>query len=420
MPADGFRTGRLNGADDVARVLRAAAARHAAEIRDCLVLNPVENFPFPEDLAIVSGPLHGLYNSDKPRSREQRVATDHQFAGRADIERDCRIAHSAWATALGGADATLRVLSGLHAHVVLFMSIARPGQRVLLLPVRAGGHVSERQILERLGLEVVEMVPDDARMCVDMDATLALYDQTRPDFVVVDRSEGLVVEDFSPLTGGSAVTVFDASQYLTHVLTDDHPNPFAAGFDLVVSTVHKNFPGPQKALLATRDVDETWRLLLSGLSMYVSNMHVASTYAATLTLGRAEWLAEYSKRMLACAVQLEELLVELEVPAVSRPRDRLPTHHVWIREGSREKAFATFEAFEQCGILTNYRKLPYGLGHGVRLGLSAATRMGLQERDVPELAQLLAYIRHRGPTPGIMSAARAFNRRIWEQGAAER
>ena len=50
----------------------------------------------------------------------------------------------------------------------------------------------------------------------------------------------------------SATSVFDASQYLVNVIVGDHPNPFDYGFDLVVSSVHKNFPGPQKALLATR------------------------------------------------------------------------------------------------------------------------------------------------------------------------
>ena len=75
----------------------------------------------------------------------------------------------------------------------------------------------------------------------------------------------------------------------------------------------------QKALLAARVADDVWRLLLQGVSTYVSNMHVASTYAATLTLGRADWLAMYSKRMLTCAPLLEARLAERGVPVVRRP-----------------------------------------------------------------------------------------------------
>lgn len=386
-------------------------------MRSSLILNPVENFPFPEDIVVASGALHGLYNSDKVRTREQRLLTDHQFAGRAAIERDTRRAYSAWAAALGAEDATLRLLSGLNAHAVLFMSIARPGQRVLLLPVEGGGHLSGRQILERLGLDVLDMVVDDDNMCVDMARTLALCAAEPPDFVFVDRSEGLVVEDFSELTRLDGLAVFDGSQYLTNIITGDHPNPFAAGFDLVVSSLHKNFPGPQKALLATRASDATWRRLLSGVSTYVSNMHVASTYAATLTLARSEWLASYSRTMLTCAALLEEELIENGVPAVARPADRLPTHHVWIRERSRERAFETFEALERCGILTNYRKLPYSLGFGVRLGLSAAVRIGLAAEDVPRLAELIADIRRDGPTAALRRVSRAFGEEVWGRAA---
>ena len=106
------------------------------------------------------------------------------------------------------------------------------------------------------------------------------------------------------------------------------------------------------------------------------------------------------------------------MPAVERPRDRVPTHHVWIREGSRDRAFATFEALERCGLLTNYRKLPYSLGFGLRLGLSAAVRIGLQESDVPRLAELIATIRRQGPTDMLERASPAFNEAIWQQGEA--
>ena len=133
---------RLSEAEDAAPALRASLANQEAILRSTLVLNPVENFPFPSDLAVAAGTLHGLYNTDKLRSRIEKIETDMQFAGRTAIARDTRMAYSAWATALGAADATLRLLSGLHAHSVLFMSIARPGQRVLQLPVEAGGHVA--------------------------------------------------------------------------------------------------------------------------------------------------------------------------------------------------------------------------------------------------------------------------------------
>ncbi|MHB8466238.1 MAG: PLP-dependent aminotransferase family protein [Acidimicrobiales bacterium] len=405
--------------DSLASELRASLIEQRRLLRSTLVLNPVENFPFADDIAVASGPLHGLYNSDKVRSREQRIEADHLFAGRQAIERDSRKIYAAWADAVRAEDATLRLLSGLHAHIVLFMSVARAGETVLLLPVEAGGHMSGRQILERLGLNVIEMAVNDAAMCVDVQKTVDLCERYKPAFVFVDRSEGLVVENFAPVLPEDSFRIFDGSQYLSNIIVGDHPDPFEAGFDLLVATVHKNFPGPQKAMFATKRVDDTWREVLRGVSTYVSNMHVASTYAAGLSLTRSNWIKAYSTRMLTCAVRLEVELAENGVPVVRRPTDKVPTHHVWIREATRSRAFETFEALEQCQVLTNYRKLPYSLGVGLRLGLNAAARLGLEEADIPRLASLIASIRRDGPSPALRAEAKTFSEMIWdrEQGA---
>jgi len=404
--------------ESLAARLRASLADQERVLRSSLILNPVENVPLAADIEVVAGPLHGLYNTDKVRARDERAATDHQFAGRAAVEFDSRLVYSAWADALGAEDATLRLLSGLHAHTVLFMAMARPGDTVLLLPVEAGGHLSGRAIVERLGLVVVDMVVNDDEMAVDIEATLDRCGDDPPDFVFVDRSEGLVFEDFSRFTDlAGSRTIFDASQYLTNIVCGDHPNPFGWDFDLMVGSVHKNFPGPQKALLATRRRDELWQRILSGASSFVSNMHSASTYAAGLTLARTEWLEQYSRRILACAVKLEEELLDRGVPAVRRPRDLPPTHHVWIIERDRNRAFETFEELERCLIMTNFRRLPYSLGHGLRLGTTAAVRLGMTEEDVPRLAELITDIRRCGATPALRREARSFNEEIWAREA---
>lgn len=402
---------------DLAANLRASLVRQEELLRSSLVLNPVENFPFAEDLAPVAGPLHGLYNSDKTRTRDQRVQTPIQFSGRQAIEADSRAIYEAWAQALDAADATLRLLSGLHAHIVLFMAMAQPRQSILLLPVEAGGHLSGKAIVERLGLTVLDMAVDDDQMCVDIEVTLDRHIDTPPDFLFVDRSEGLVFEDFSKLAAFTGShRIFDASQYLANIIAGDHPNPFHWGFDTMVASVHKNFPGPQKALLATRTKDSTWQEILGNVSAYVSNMHAMSTYAAGLTLAKTEWLSEYSQRMLAVAVRLDAELHEQGVPVVRRREDLPPTHHIWIREASRDQAFTTYERLEECLILTNFRKLPYSLGYGVRLGVNAAARLGMTEDDVPELAELIAEIRHRGATPALRQKAASFNHAIWSRG----
>lgn len=393
--------------------LSQSIARQEAVFDSSLILNPVENIPFRQDIAHASGFMHGLYNTDKIRSNEQKFGTFHQFAGRDRIAYDTRTIYTQWAKQLKAADVSMRLLSGLHAHTVMFMALAEPGQKVLLLPEIAGGHMSTKAILERLGLEVIDMAVDYEGQCIDIPATLQLIDEHQPDFLFSDRSEGLTYEEFHILTDHfTGVSVFDGSQYLSNILAGDHANPFDMGFDIFISTLHKNFPGPQKALVATAEKSEPWKRLLSGISTYVSNMHNYGTYAAGFGLERKAWLYRYSSLILENAITLEDHLYERGVYVVRRRRDASPTHHLWLKAPTRELAFKHFKDLEFCRLLTNYRKLPYQLGFGLRLGLNASTRSGLRPENTPELAELISEIVKKGASLPLRQACRRFIKRI--------
>jgi glycine hydroxymethyltransferase len=276
------------------------------------------------------------------------------------------------------------------------MSIADIGQKVLALPEKAGGHVASYSILKRLGLQVRDIPFDCKEMKVDRAKCIEEIECFQPDFIFVDRSEGLVYEDFTWLgqyqTPFPCYKIFDASQYLTNIICHDYTSPFEMGFDLILSTLHKNLPGPQRALVCAKEANETWSRLRSGISTYVSNMHVFSIYSAGLLLKDYEKLKLLSRNMLDNAYLLEKELLAQNIPVVTRNSSQKspPTHHCWIGPLSKHDAFNLYTTLEKLGILTNYRLLPYDIGYGLRLGLSGATNSGLRTVHIPELAEIIA------------------------------
>lgn len=360
---------------------------------DSLILNPVENIPFPDVLSPSVSFMHGLYNTDTIRTQTQKFDSKLQFSGRERVTDDIKDIYEMWAKLLGADALSMRLLSGLHAHIVLFMGISEIGDKVLYLPEKAGGHTSGKAILERLGLDIMEIPYDSVNYRVDKERCLALIKSFNPDIIFVDRSEGLVYEDFTWLGQScSCCKIFDASQYLTNIICNDYNNPFNMGFDLIISTLHKNFPGPQRALICSKHDNELWRRLRSKISCYVSNMHFYTIYSAGLVLEHMDELISLSKNMLGNAVLLENELASAGVPVISRHSSdsEPPTHHCWIKPESREKAFELYLTLEQIGLLANYRLLPYDIGYGLRLGLSGATRSGLQASDIPCLVELIS------------------------------
>ena len=390
------------------------------QFHDTLILNPVENIPDKFILEPCASFLHGLYNTDTKRSPDQKIESKIQFAGRDQITDDINNIYSMWNELLDGEAISMRLLSGLHAHIVLFMSISEIGHKVLALPEKAGGHVSSYAIMKRLGLQVHSIPYDSEHLRVDREKCLEEIDNFKPNIIFIDRSEGLTYEDFTWLgqykTDYPCYKIFDASQYLTNIICHDYINPFDMGFDLILSTMHKNLPGPQRALVCAKKADAMWQRLRSGISTYVSNMHVFSIYSAGLLLSEYDNLKILSHNMLENACILERELDRCHVPVISRITDAFspPTHHCWIGPMSKQDAFNLYSILEKIGLLTNYRLLPYDIGYGLRLGLSGATKSGLTKQHIPRLAELISIAYSKGYSDALVQECVALIREIKE------
>lgn len=363
-------------------------------LANSIVLTPVDSLPPCLDDRDHTAFLHGLYLTDKDRDQEALKSAPILFGGREQATKDLSRIHDLIADELGAAAGSLRVLSGLHAHMVTFMSISKAGQSVMLLPVQAGGHFNTHGILQRLGLRTVDLPIDHNSLCIDRPATLRLIRSEQPDFVFIDRSEGLRYEDFEfigQLKGPR--TIFDASHYLPQILTGRYANPLTWGFDLMLFSLHKSFPGPQKAGVVSREDDGLWSDLLNGLSTFVSSSHAEDSYLLALTLLRREWLEIYTHRLLSTATELETQLLRRGLSLVPRQAqgfdDWPATHHIWLRTENRDTAYAHYERLSRVNLHTNYRDLPYGLGYGLRLGTTYSTVAGISLDHIEELADLI-------------------------------
>lgn len=218
-----------------------------------IVLNPTENIPLDLQAMTQYAFVQGMYVTDQLREDIEKVNPKIIFGGRSQHVLNVRKIQEHWAVQLGAEALSFRLLSGLHMYMAVFMSIGRIGDLILLLPEEAGGHFSVGAIWDRLGYRTLYMNWDARRRCVDIGKTNATIARENPRFILKDRSEGLNYEDMSALdTSCCELAVFDASQYLSNILAGDFKYPFEMGFDAIVATIHKNFPGPQKAFVAFR------------------------------------------------------------------------------------------------------------------------------------------------------------------------
>lgn len=384
-----------------------------------LILNPVENIPDPRYLFCSTSFLQGIYNSDKLRSERNMLNTKIQFANREHIAYDINQIYDAWCNILNASSISMRFFSGLHAHTTVFMAITDINDSVLILPEKAGGHMATKAILERLGLNVYELEIDYSNKRIDVSKSKKLIEKVHPKVIFIDRSEGTIYEDFSWISEYTDIyKIFDASQYLTNIIANDYLSPFDMGFDAILSTTHKNFPGPQRAIYCTKKDDDMWKKLYSKIGTYVSNMHTYSIYTLGLMLKNIEEYKKLSYNMLANTKLLRKELRNHGLSVYEQQPisvNELITHHIWITCKDKIHAFELYKKLEYCGFLTNYRLLPYNLGYGIRMGLSAATVSGLILDDISELANLLAQIYFNNCNKEIQYQSRKFINKIKER-----
>jgi len=362
------------------------------EYNKSIVLNPTENIPLNSEEIADTSFLESMYVSESIRSKNSEVA----FGGRDTLASFFSAIKAEWRRLLNAKEIDLKTLSGLHAHLILLSSILRTGDSIMLLPVSGGGHYKTPGILKRLGAIVIDMALDNNNHCVDIEKTKELIHKYKPKYLFVDRSEGLVYEDFSWLNEFPNIyKIFDASQYLAQILVDNYPNPFDNGFDMIVSSLHKNYPGPQKALFASKntfDEDFAWRLFRDGLSAFMSSVHPENVVKSLIPYIESEKLSFYVKESKACILALEEQLIERGIPVVRRKSSKYPALHLWIKCATQEDSYSFFEKLESIGLLVNYRLLPYDLGYGLRLGVTAAVRKGLRQHNIIALSNIISKI----------------------------
>lgn len=352
-----------------------------------IILNPTENlYPFFPDLHKVKG----LYIPQTTRDKDASVI----FAGRDEYTRQINKIYESWNKKLNSGNITISLFSGLHASIILFMSIGTINSKVIILSPETGGHFATKNILSRLGYNVFQFPIDYKNNCIDIDKSIAFANNINPEFVFIARSNSMQYEDFSWLNKikCNPLKIFDASQYLTGILTGKYMSPYSMGFEIIITSLHKDFPGTQQALCAfskratNNGLD---KIVMKEFSKYISSIHPLEIFSSDYYINNFEKLLKYEEKKTENAKALYNALKEQGLFLHDKTFDNTTTQQIWVKCASKDAAYIMFKQLESLGIMLNYMELPYRLGYGLRIGTGAATLQGLEPQNCRELASYI-------------------------------
>jgi len=304
----------------------------------------------------------------------------------------------------------LRPLSGGIANLIVMRSLTKIGDVIVSPKLTAGAHVSHTKygVAGILGLAEVPMYFDPQDMVVDVDRTIELINSIKPKLVIFGRSVFIFPEPVKEIRDAidpKIKIIYDAAHVFGLIWGGKFQKPLLEGADIITTSTHKTFPGPQGgAIIARKDLDEAlWkkieRVTFPGV-VYNHHMHRFPALGIT-ALEMNEYGEAYASQVIRNAKALAEELYSLGFKVLCPHKGFTESHQVLmdVREIGGGRIVA--KKLEESNIIVTKVALPWDSDKdathnpsGIRIGVQELTRWGMKESEMRYIAELFHKVLH--------------------------
>jgi glycine hydroxymethyltransferase len=292
--------------------------------------------------------------------------------------------------------------SGVVANLATYSALAKSGDKMMSLHVPHGGHISHSKISAAgvMGLKVKNFVFDYEEMNIDVEASKKVILSEKPKFLYFGGSVFLFPHPVSELTSAAkdvdAKIGYDAAHVLGLIAGGEFQAPLEEGADIMASSRHKTFPGPQGGIIFTNDKGLKRKIDDAVFPGLVSNHHLHHLAGLAITLAEMmEFGAAYAKQTISNAKALAEALYERGFDVLCEKKGFTQSHQVLVDVTKNGKGTRVATALEKNNIILNKNLLPTDMldksvdPTGIRIGTQELTRLGMRENAMTEIAEFI-------------------------------
>lgn len=281
--------------------------------------------------------------------------------------------------------------SGSQANMAVLFSVLQPGDTILGMDLRQGGHLTHGSPVSfsgRLFRVVSYGVKRDTEE-IDFDQVEQVARKEHPKVIIAGASAYPRIIDFerfqqiAKFTG--AYLLVDMAHIAGLVSTGLHPNPVPCA-DFVTSTTHKTLRGPRGGLIMAQPAYA--KMIDSQVFPGIQGgplMHVIAAKAVAFQEALQPGFRQYQERVLANSKRLAEVLSRHGYRLVSGGTDN---HMILVDlTPSDLTGNVAEETLDRAGITVNKNAIPYdvrkpSITSGIRLGTPAVTTRGMGPEDM--------------------------------------
>ncbi len=299
--------------------------------------------------------------------------------------------------------AELRVLSGGTSNMAAFSALGNRGD-VLMSPGLAGGsHISHEAfgVAGILGYKIEHAEFDVDEYNIDTDASVKKIRKIKPNVVTLGGSVILFphpVREFREACEDvGARLLYDGAHVLGLIAGGKFQDPLKEGAEVMTSSTHKTFPGPQGGIILGNADDELWKkiqlMVFPGL---ISNHHLHRIPAMAISmLEFQEFGKDYAAQTVKNAQALGQAMHEIGFNILAADKGFTESHQILadVRKNGGGKQAA--EDLEKANIILNKNILAWDSDDsaknpsGLRIGVQEMTRIGMKESEMNNIAELM-------------------------------
>ncbi|RMA78524.1 glycine hydroxymethyltransferase [Metamycoplasma subdolum] len=299
----------------------------------------------------------------------------------------------------GAKFANVQPYSGSVANAEVFMSLLKPGEKVLGLSLDSGGHLSHGYKISFSGIfyeSHTYTVNKDGILDYDEIRKIAL--QVKPKMIICGFSAYSQLIDFKKFREIAdevgAYLFADISHISGLVIANLHPHPFPHAH-VVMTTTHKTLRGTRGAIILTNDEEIYKKINRSVFPGYQGGplFHQIAGKAAAFYEALQPEFKEYQKRVLENSKAFCNEFMEKGVKVISG----LTQNHLFIINTKESYGLTGKECellLAKLNITINKNALPFDtesptVTSGIRLGSAAMTSRGFTTVEFKLLANLI-------------------------------
>ncbi len=371
----------------IARVLELELRRQ----QNNLELIASENLVSPEVMATMGSVLTNKYAEGYPGRRHYGGCEYVDMAERICIERAKEIFNANFAN--------VQAHSGSQANFCVYLALCKPGDTVLGMDLKTGGHLTHGSKASFSGKlyhsEFYGVNPETG--LIDYEDVRRKAEECHPKMIIAGASAYPRIIDFKKFAeiahDVGAYLMVDMAHIAGLVAAGEHPNPLPYA-DVVTTTTHKTMRGPRGGIIMTNDEEIAKKI---DRAMFPGTqggplMHIIAAKAVALGEALRPEFKSYQAQIVKNAKVLAETLLEGGIDLVSGGTDN---HLMLLDLRKLEMTGKELEdRLDRVHITVNKNSIPGDtqpalVTSGVRIGTPAMTTRGMKEAEMRIIGDMI-------------------------------